>query len=203
MTVSNGDVIQAVVDFVTGDDAHFQNKWVWVAEFLTDQTDAAVLAAILSHLGDLYDLLTDELPAAIDDPECAVDVVEYDVDSWEVAQRVGEGVIGTTLTGSADVLPYPNSAYMYARTARPRSSGRKFFPPFGEDQQAGGYLIASATTAMAAALTEWLTDIAVTANNDLVPGVASTVTGTFLPFQNGFVRSLMGTQRRRRQGYGI
>jgi hypothetical protein len=76
-------------------------------------------------------------------------------------------------------------------------------PVFTENEQAGGGLISGAQTALGNALTDALASVTISSGNDLVPGVPSTVTGTFLPFLNGFVKAVIGTQRRRRQGYGI
>ena len=203
MTVNDGDVIKAVADFTGSDGYHFQNVWHWVASFAAGQTEAAVLAAILSALGDIYDEVAASLPASLDDPDVEVDVVDWNVDHWETISRIGEGVAGTNFTSASELLPYTAAPYWVCRTAYPRSRGRKFLPPFGETDNNAGWLSSGTQTALASALTEALADIVVSSGNDLVPGVASDAQGTFLPFLNGFISGLFGTQRRRKQGYGI
>jgi hypothetical protein len=203
MTVNDGDIVKAVVDFAGSDGNHFQNVFHWVAAFAAGQTEAAVLAAILTMLGNMYDELASQIPSDLEDPDVEVDVVEWDTDHWETVARVGEGIAGTTFSATTELLPYTTCAYWVARTARPRSRGRKFMPPFVESQNNAGWLVSGAQTALAAALTDALADITISSGNTLTPGVASDATGTFLPFLNGFISGLFGTQRRRKQGYGI
>lgn len=202
MTVSDGDVIKAVASFVEPTAGAQQNAWHWIAQFASDQTDAAVLAAIISALGDIYDEFAAHIDADMDDPDIAVDVVEWQTDEWVTVARVGEGVAGTNFAAAGENLPPQCAPYFVMRTSRPRSNGRKFMPVIDEGAQNGGWLTSAAATALGNTLTEALTDITISAGNDLVPGVASTVTGTFLPFLNGFISGVLGTQRRRKYGIG-
>lgn len=203
MTVSDGDIVQAVVTFETTDGYQLQNKYCYKADFASDQSDASVISAIAGQLGTLYDELAAEIPSMLDDPVVDIDLLTWVTDHWEVLASIGSAVVATTLTNGSELLPLTTCALMAARTARPRSRGRKSMPVFGEDRQSGGGLISAAVTALGNALLEYLATITISSGNDLEPGVPSTVTGTFLPFISGLTRVVLGTQRRRRQGYGV
>ena len=203
MTISDGDVLQAVVDFVLPGGQHQQNKFTWLATLASGQSEAVIALAIATALGLLYDELSAEIPSTIGDPDVMIDKIEWVTDHWEVAENVAETVASITPTNGSEYLPLPSTAYLVGRTARPRSRGRKFMPTFGEDRQSGSGLISAAQTAMAGALVEYLNDIEISAGNTLIPGVASTVTGTFLPFVSGLAASILGTQRRRHPSRGI
>lgn len=203
MTVENGEVVQAVVDFVADDGTHFQNKFTWECEFASGQTEANVLGEMLDSLGILYDQLAAEIPVELDDPDVFADVIEWVTDHWEVVRNIGEGVAGTSFSQAGDILPFQTSGVLVGRTERPRSRGRKFLPPFGEDRQASSVFISATLTALANALTQYLVTREISSGNDLIPGVASVVTGTFLPFVGGLVSDYVRTQRRRTPTLGI
>lgn len=201
--MDNGEIVQIVVDFSNALGNHFQNKFVYLADFATSQPDSQALTAIGNHFGGMYDEVASWIHTSLDDPDVFVDVIEWVVDHWEVVRTVGSLILGTTFTGTADVLPFMDAAVAVARTARPRSRGRKFLPPFGEDAQVGTGLVAACKADLADWVSDYIDNLNVGTQSDLEPGVASVVTGTFLPFVNGFYDDLIGTQRRRRPGYGI
>jgi hypothetical protein len=202
MTVSNGDVVKAVVTFTTAEGGIIQNTFHWLAEFAASQTDAAVLAAVIGWVGNLYDTMAGQYNPELDDPDVEVDLVEWSVDHWETVQRVGEGIAGTTFTGLGEILPLQCAPVVNRRTEKPRSRGRCFLPPMGEDTQEKGELSAAAITAITAAMAFLLLDISVTSGNDLIPGVASDKWTIFLPALNAFFNDQVFTQRRRRLGVG-
>lgn len=203
MAVSDGEVVQAVVDYVSGSGVHFQNKFSYLAQFASDQSEAVVLAAIASHLQQIMDNLVVELNGAFNDPDTYMDVIEFIDGAWEVVRNVGTTFVNTSFNNSSNTLPFQTSAYLVGRTARPRSRGRKFLPPFGEDQQASSLLESTALADVVDAAADYIDDIDLGGGNGLVPGVPSTVTGTFLPFVGATTNSAIGTQRRRRPGVGI
>lgn len=203
MTVDNNDVIQVVADWVLPGGQHQQNKFIFLAQLASGQTEAAVMTALSTALAALYDELSAEIPSTLQDPVLACDKLAWVTDHWEVSANIGETSCSTTSTNGSDYLPLPVAAYLVGRTARPRSRGRKFMPSFGEDRQAGSGLIAAAQTALGNALLDYLSDITISPGNTLVPGIASTVTGTFLPFVSGIAASILGTQRRRHPSRGI
>jgi hypothetical protein len=129
--------------------------------------------------------------------------VDYVVDHWEVVRTVGSVLIGTSFVGSGGVLPFMDAAVAVARTLRPRSRGRKFLPVFTEDAQDNTNLLVPAIADVADFVADYVDWINVGTQSDLIPGVPSTVTGTFLPFHDGFADEVLGSQRRRRPGYGI
>lgn len=203
MAVENGEVLQAVIDYITSDGVHIQQKLGYIAQFAAPQSEVAVLAAIASAVSAMMDAVAGCIHTSLEDPDVYVDVIEWVADHWEVVRNVGEVIAGTTPTNISQILPYQNAAVLVGRTARPRSRGRKFLPPFGEDCQDASVWTAAVLADLADALLIYLADIAVSVNNDLSPGVPSTVTGTFLPFTGGLVNDYVRTQRRRVPGVGF
>lgn len=203
MTVQSGNVVKTVVDFTSPAGNHQQNVWHHQANFISDQSDSAVLAAIVAWVGTVYSQLNGSIRAAWDDPDVACDIVTWVVSKWETTHRVGEGIAGTSFVNTSEGLPLQVSAIATFRTLRPRSRGRKFLPVFAEDTQSGGILVAAAIADVADFVTQALTDITVVASNTLESGIASTVTGTFWRFENGFANDLLHTQRRRIPGVGF
>jgi hypothetical protein len=203
MAVENDAVLQGVVDFVSPGGYHVQNKFSWLCQFSSAQVEGVVVAAIVGQLEMLYDEIASRTTNAWDDPTVYVDEIKWIDGQWEVVANIGDDVVDTFFSNTSELLPLQTAPYMVARTARPRSRGRKWLPPFGEDQATSGVLLAGALTAIGNALVYYLGDIVITGGNTMTPGVPSTVTGTFLPFTTGLYGAIVGTQRRRRQGFGI
>lgn len=202
MTVSNGDVVKAVVTFTTTEGNQIQNTFHWEASFTSDQEDLTVINAVSAWLADMYDEMAGQYNPELDDPDIELDIVEWNGTFWETVQRIGEGVLGTNFTGLGEILPLQSAPVINRRTAKPRSRGRCFLPPMGEDTQEKGELSAAAIAAMTDAMAYLLADIVVAGVNELVPGVASVKWTTFLPVINAFFNDVVFTQRRRRPGVG-
>lgn len=203
MTINNGDILQAVVDFVSAGGLHEQNKFSFLAQLASGQSEAVVALAIASALEALYDNLNADVSTVWNDPEVYIDKVEWVTDHWEVTENVAETALDTSFNNATEPSPLHAPAYFVGRTARPRSRGRKWMPSFCEDRMGSGALIGAAITDLTAAAADYIDTIDMGGGNSLVPGVPSTVTGTFLPFVGAIVGTIVGSQRRRRQGYGI
>lgn len=203
MTISDNDVLKVVVEFTTAGGEKFQNVLHYIADFATDQADVDVVTDLADALEIAYDELAPDISSSLDDPTIAVDVVEWNVDHWETVQTVGEAILGTTLNNSSDKLPFQCAACVVRRTSKPRSRGRIFLPPFGEDTQAGGTFTAATMSDVADFLLDLLAAIVMSAGNELVPGVPSEVLGVFLPVLAGFANDTVRTQRRRVKGVGF
>lgn len=204
MTVANGDVLKAVAQYVLDDGSIVQNVFHFIAEFLTTQSGAAVMGAIQGYLEDIYDdLLASISNTTVADPY-TVHKVEWDaVDGqWETTELVGTDDSPTTFTGTGDWYPNQVSGVLTANTARPKSRGRKFLIPFLETGAIGNDIVSAVLTAMGLALNHYIADQAIDVDNRLSPGVPRTAANEFLPFSNGVVNSLLGTQRRRKPGVG-
>lgn len=203
MSVEDGDVLQAVVDFLTPGGNHMQNKYTWLASLASSQSEAAVITAILAALDILYTEMNADISTVFNDPDCYIDKIAVVGDQWEVSENVGEGIIDTSFASTDEIVPFQCAPYFCGRTARPRSRGRKFILPFGEDRSSGSGLIAGAVTDLTDAATEYIDDIDLGSGNTLIPGIASTVTLTFWPFVGAIVANLIGSQRRRVPGVGF
>jgi hypothetical protein len=203
MSVSPGEVLKAVCDFVSASGLHFQNSWHFQHTGNVDMSDTEALNEIVDFVGDIYDQLADQVATTLDDPEVYVDKVAYVDDEWVTISSLGNDTANTTPANTSDVLPLQAAACLVGLTERPKSKGRKFLIPFGEDQQIGGSWVAGCQADLAGALLTYLSDRVVGSGKILTPGVASSVTGTFLPFLSGLVNFIVFTQRRRVAGYGI
>jgi hypothetical protein len=202
MSISDGDIIQAIVDFVPSTGDHFLNKFVWLAQLATAVDEGNFITFANAVLSALYNELAAELNSEIEDPDVTYDKLEWVTDDWEVSDNIGESALSTTFTNTSEFLPFQTAAVMSGRTPRPRSRGRKFLPPFGEDQAVGGVLISGAISDLSDALADYIDDMDMGSGNSFIPGVASTVTQGFLPFVGGIASDILGTQRRRRKGIG-
>jgi hypothetical protein len=203
MSINDGDILWHVTEFVLAGGQIEQNKftWRWTG---TSHPEAGVVSALISWTEDFYELMAPCMPSSIDSVNVNVDRVEWNAvdEVWEVVQNVGFGVGSLTLTGTDDTLPLQCCPCLVGNTERPRSKGRKFLPLWNEITQNASVIAAGFLDELAAALAEYLATHIVETGKALTPGVASTVTGTFLPFISGLVNAFVFTQRRRNLGYG-
>jgi hypothetical protein len=203
MTIGDGEIVQAVVDFVSPGGLHQQNRFTYKCQFATGQSEATVVQTLNSELLELYGHVEDEIGASWSDPYLYVDEIYWDGQKWEVSANVGESQINITFLNADELLPLQTCAYLVGRTTKPRSRGRKWLPSFGEDQAGSGALVQQALSDLADAGAQYINTLDIGGGNSLVPGVASVRWGIFLPFTGCLVGTIVGTQRRRRQGYGI
>jgi hypothetical protein len=203
VAINSGDVIQCIVEFVDDIGEVIINKFTYVAEFLAPVAEGLVIAGINALLENLFGEIDAYINTQYDDPLDSFDIIEFIDGEWQVTGNVGNAQLSTNFTNAADVLPPTSAAYLVGQTERPRSRGRKFLPPFGEDCQDRGLLEPGVITDVGLALLHYLADINLDGGNYLHPGVASKVTGEFLPFVSGSIGEYLGTQHRRRPTVGI
>lgn len=206
MTVQDGDVLQAVMEVVLGDGSINQMVFWYAADFVAEQTDSAVRAAMRTNVDAIMNAVETMCPNDWDVNPVKMSRMAFNAvtDQWEKIADLGVETL-TLFVPSDNTDPLPNqcSAVMTAATALPKTRGRKFFPAFGEDSQVGGILTSGVLTLMANALANYLADEEISTNNVLEPGVTRTGVDAFRPFTSGVVNDIMGTQRRRKQGVGI
>jgi hypothetical protein len=145
------------------------------------------------------------LPTTMTQRVCWVDVIEWNAttEEWEVTRKVGYFTPTIGFNDAAEPLPNQSAAVAVFPTFRPKTRGRKFVFPFGEDAQDATFLVAAALGALADYAADVLADIVIGPLNELNTGVASTVTGSFQAFDTGIVTNVLGSQRRRRPTVGI
>ncbi|MCK4627157.1 MAG: hypothetical protein KAV00_17730, partial [Phycisphaerae bacterium] len=107
-----------------------------------------------------------------------------------------------TPESTTETLPYQSSPFVTFKTARPKSVGRKFLFPLGEDQQQATILISAAVTKIVSYANTILEDIVVDVINALIPCIARTGVNDILVFTVGVVTNVLGSQKRRRPGEG-
>lgn len=204
MTVQTGEVLKAVVEFILANGTIIQNIYHFFTGFVTPQDDDDVVDAIVDYAEEVYASLLSDMSATMTSLPMTVHVVVWDgvEGKWVTDRLVGIDTPIIVGTGTADLLPNQNSAVVIADTARPKSRGRKFFPPFEDTSAVGSEWGAGVITNLALALTQYLMDQVVTPGNDLNPGVPRTGVNEYLPFQSGMVNSVVGSQRRRKLGLG-
>ncbi len=205
MSVQDGDILKAVLEFVLADGTIIQNIVHWVAEFITPQSEVDVLSAAKQYGEDLYDEIDTWVDLNVVVNPMTLHELEWDAVEglWVVDRLIGITTPSITFTGATDPLPHQCSAVLVGNTARPKSRGRKFLPPFLDLAADGSDWVSAVLTGLGLALNHYLADEVVTASNDLSPGVPRTAANEFLPFGTGIVNSIVGTQRRRKPGIGM
>lgn len=175
------------------------NVFYWHCDFVTGQADSIVAGVMETHLEAMYTELVAEIASAVVLGELRCYVREGLV--WDLFKvRTPE----VTFTNATDMLPQGVAALMRAYTEYPRVISRKYIPGFAEDSQVDGEWIASALTHLAAAAAVWVTTQEISAGNELVGGVWSTVRLDIAEFSGTEVIPVNpGYQRRRRPGVGM
>lgn len=203
MSVSDGDIIQQVIEFVQPSGDLVQNKFTWEYSG-AGYSDENIIGGLDSWAEDFYELLDDQIVSAVTSFTSEYDLIEWNstLEVWEIARNIGQGSGNVTMVNASELLPYQCAACLVGFTSKPKSRGRKFLGLFGEDQQVNSTFGSAAVTALAAALAEYITMHILATNHDVYPGVASKKWGIFLPFLSGAVQNIVFTQRRRTRGRG-
>lgn len=203
MAVNDGDIITQVITFTLGSGDQFQNKFTW--EYDGDSyADSSFIGGMDSWAEDFYELMATYLASGMTSFTSEYNKITWnDVDDiWEISYNIGVGSGNVTFTDANDLLPYQCCPCLVGFTSRPKTRGRKFIPLFCEDAQSNSSWVAGADTVLAAALAEYLATHIFETGKAVFPGVASTVTGTFLQFLSGLITDIVFTQRRRTLGRG-
>jgi len=127
------------------------------------------------------------------------DVQEYSGGSWVLQDVVS---VNTDGTGGGDILPYQNAITFVAKAYGLRKIGRKFLPGVTESMQVAGVIGAGYAATLAAFLLAYVTPFTGIGGGVITPGIVDS-SGSFHPFLNGVVSSVIGSMRRRKPGIGI
>lgn len=203
MGVSAGDILKTTVNFALQDGSLCQNVFHHTRTGVGILNNAAHVAAVKLWAETMYNTIIDEVKATVLEQLSSVDKVEWIDGEWQVSENIGTFVPVFYPNGTAEQLPSQSSAFAVGKTARPKTVGRKFLPPFTEDCQAGTYLTTAALAAVVAWTDYYINDIVIVALNNLVSGVPRTAVEAWYPFTLGLVTDLLGSQRRRRPGVGL
>lgn len=204
MTITNEDVLKVFLEIVLADGTIAQNVFYFIADFLTTETDSAVLTAMESYIEDIYEAVSDYLSDdfSINPSEGAIIKWNPTGSIWETYRVLGSIAPSFTHVSAVDSLPNQIAPTMTANTNRPKTKGRKFLTGFIDSSCDGSTLIAGAVTALGVALNHYLADETVSGSNQLSPGVPRKGVDDFKEFTDGSASSIVGTQRRRKPGVG-
>jgi len=204
MSVDPNDILKVTMEVTLGDGSIAQNVYHFYAATLGVYGDSTITDAIEDWIETAYNELSADLVDTITQNVCTVQKVVWDgvLGKWVVDALVGYFTPTIVYNNASDPLPNQVSAFATFQTARPKSRGRKFLFPFGEDRQDATILSAPALADMADFAADVLTAIFLGPANNLYPGVVRAAAAEFLGFDVGIVTDLLGTQRRRRPGVG-
>lgn len=203
MTVADNEMVEARVFFDMPEQVISECTFVYKSDFTTDQSDAAVIAAIDNQLDDMWTNLVTQIVSGVQLDRAEYNVKQWNGSIWETVRNLGESIPGVTFTNANDMLPHATAPYITARTAIPKTRGRKFIPGFAETEQADSILISTALSALSAFAIDYLSNIDVGGGNLLIPVVLATVDGLARNLVSSQVSDVVGTQRRRKPGVGI
>lgn len=204
MPVSDGDVIQVVVNqtMVNGDIA--KNIFVWLVDKVSigSWSDAEIGTFCKAAVELIWAGIKADLTNGMS------------FDTIDVYKRVGTiwdylttSAIAITATDAGDSLPPGVAMLATAYTALNRTFGRKFLYGVVELNTIDGALTAGMLTTLAAWALEYITAYSggtMGPLDFLVPGVWSTVSAAFVPFgEVAVVKDTLSYQRRRKTGVGV
>lgn len=204
MTVDNNDKLKVVWEATLDDGSIIQNVYYLIAQFLVGQAEGTILTYVEQWIEDAYNDLSAELLTSMTQNICTISEVTWNAadELWEVARLIGYFTPTITFNNATDGLPNQTSAVPVFPTGRPKTRGRKFLPPFGEDRQSDGILISASLAATADYAGEILNGITIGPGNELVSGVIREGVNEFAVFAVAVVSDILGTQRRRKPGVG-
>ena len=204
MTVSNGDVLRAVVEFVLSDGTIAQNVFHFLAEFDTDETNSAVNQAVRTYVQDIYTAISTYLSDDFTINPGYLYRVAWSptYNKWIIEQFLANFTPSFTHTNTDDPFPNQIAPVMVANTLVPKVRGRKFLMGCVETMADASELVTAALTALGNAVNHYIADETVSGSNQLSPGVIRTASDAFVPFTNGTADSIVGTMRRRKPGVG-
>lgn len=202
MTVSANDRLRTTINFVLPNGVQYQNVFTHTRTGIASISDATHIAVIKAWAEGMYGELSTLVEGTTVEQLSFVDKIGWSGTMWEVTEHIGTFTPTFTPTGTGDICPNQVSAFVTGKTSRPRSVGRKFLFPALEDNQDQGIITAGYVTQLVAWAADWINNIVLQANEYLVPGVLRTDFDVWLPFTVAVVTDLLGTQRRRRPGYG-
>lgn len=203
MAITDDDILRTTVNWALADGTVMQNVFHHRRYGVSFYTDAAQIAAIELWCSDMYDEIVAQVRNNVAEQLCTIDKIAFSAGEWIITENVGTFTPTWAPTGAGDALPNQVAAFVVGKTARPKTVGRKFLIPFIEQEQAAGYLVAGAVTAVVAWGDDYINDIVLFPVTDgFEPGVPRTGVDAWMPFTVGVVTNLVGSQRRRRPGVG-
>lgn len=204
MSVIDQDVLRITANFELGDGSQYQNIYHYIRDGTDPVSDAAHVTLIASFIEDMYDELVGQVTNDVTEQLSFVDRVAFSeiTDQWEVVENIGTFTIAFAPANVNDAIPYQSAPYVIFKTDRPKSVGKKFLFPFGEDQQGDTILTGPAIAGMVAFGVEALLTRNLGGDATLAPVITRTAFNTVLRLLVAVVGDVIGSQKRRRPGVG-
>jgi len=200
MSVSNGDIVRGVVEFLAPQNALSQN--VFTFEYTgSGDTDAEVGAEFESWAAAAWEIIDQDLNVGFGSEVSRLW-------KWNAVDNEWIGIWDDTFQtiqgeDNGHMLPHGAACLMKFYTSIPKRQGRKYLQGYTENTQTSGVWDSLPLARMATFVSALLGDITTT-NGTLEGGVFNEVTESFLPFRSeGGISLYQGYQRRRRPGVGI
>jgi hypothetical protein len=203
MAIVEGDILRTTINMLLGDGTLYQNVYHHQRTGIGVISEQTHIDTLELWAENAYNEIIDFVRNTVVEQLCYVDKVAWDGTEWAITESIGTFTPTFNPAGVQDQLPNQVSAFCIFKTARPKSVGRKFLMPFIEASQEDSLLVAGALADVVAYADDVVNSILLTPLNYLVPGVPRTGVNSWLPFTVAVVTNLLGTQRRRRRGYGV
>lgn len=195
-----GEIVRLVLSYGSPGASIAQNVFYFECQ-ASSADEATTLADMTTHMTNNWLAQWKTISeAAVDCFLLEMDIINPD---GTVDRNIGDSDpdVQGDLTG--DILPAAVSGYMQANTERSNSLGRKFVPFITEAGQEDGFWDSALVGVLADLLTNYLSILVVDTTADMVPGVLSRVTNTFLEFLgSGYTTNVPAYQRRRKPTVG-
>lgn len=203
MTVTDGDILKAVVTIDLPLDVKAQNVFYYKAEFGVDYSNSQVLSAIVTAVEDFYDQVEGSIVTAVALSDVIVSKWVWDaVDGWITGAAVGQSALTDIFASAGEMLPHAVAAIISGATADPKVNSRKSIAGFDEAAQEDSEVSAGSLVELALAATSWITNQIISGSDQLAPGVPG-AGGVWQDLLSASVSSILGSQRRRKPGVGI
>lgn len=204
MTIGLGDILRTSINFLLTDGTLYQNVYHHRRVGVGILSDAAHITALKDWAEAMYAEIDDDVAIGTLEQLSSVDRIDFVEGTWTVVENIGVFTPDFTPTGStASAMPNQVSPFITFKTARPKTVGRKFLFPLTETQFDAGRLTAGTVTNIVAFADDAVNNVVISAPLDyLVPLVVRTGVDAFEDFTLAIVTNVVGTQRRRRFGYG-
>lgn len=197
-----GDILRTTLNFELGDGTQYQNVYHHIVDGIGGFTDQAAVNDLTTWANTMYGEIDSSVKDDVIPKLSFVDQVEFVDGAWQVVANIGTLTMTFTGGSAGEVCPNQVSPFIVMKTARPKSVGRKFLFPTLEADQDAGILTAGTVTKIVAFAADAIADVDIDVVNTLHAGVPRTGVNDWLNFTVAVVTNLVGTQRRRRPGYG-
>ena len=175
MTVSHEDILRVTLVWdlpgtVVGNNVFY---WKFDDPQADEPTDSAIITSLVTKVSAMVTDIQSHLSTDITADDIEVDKIAWNVDKWEVTENIGEGLIDITGTNTTDAIPHGVAALVTAKTAKPKTRARKFFPGIAENEVTDSTLSSTLLASLANLAAEWLSEVAPSTNSELIPIVIS------------------------------